>query len=273
MNIHFFYQTLLFILAAGLSVEKKLFHDLLTNDNELLYIEDQAANSHMSKSTTSFTAPTSKTSLRIHLVKRQIGVKTICTPNKLTQIKIALYERFDGVFKQNKSAKISRAASFCQQTVLSMFKSLDNSTDNIVSAQEWSLLSPDMETECFRQLFDSCDSNRNKLLTSKELCSCFGSIQSKCQFIRHAAHNESRKMYLIELEDALTRVGRSRAHQLTELSKRQVLLNNYVPLCDTDGYFMPLQCDRDVTCWCVDKHGSPKTNSLSFLSNAETVNC
>lgn len=40
------------------------------------------------------------------------------------------------------------------------------------------------------------------------------------------------------------------------------LAGTYVPMCDQDGYYQPMQCHTATgMCWCVNKHGVEFANS------------
>lgn len=50
----------------------------------------------------------------------------------------------------------------------------------------------------------------------------------------------------------------------------------YVPICDEDGYYAPMQCMRDMSeCWCVDRLGNEIENSRKKHTRGKSnkLNC
>lgn len=64
-----------------------------------------------------------------------------------------------------------------------------------------------------------------------------------------------------------------RRHRLRALLHRGLITSRqsyFVPQCDKDGFYLPLQClVRDQRCWCVDKHGK----EIAGTRRRGTVHC
>ncbi|XP_071963975.1 papilin-like isoform X2 [Antedon mediterranea] len=64
----------------------------------------------------------------------------------------------------------------------------------------------------------------------------------------------------------------TRCLQMRQGSARRGLFGGYIPRCTVDGDFEQIQCDNDVTCWCVDENGDEIANSRTD-NFGETPNC
>ncbi|XP_033102480.1 papilin-like isoform X3 [Anneissia japonica] len=60
---------------------------------------------------------------------------------------------------------------------------------------------------------------------------------------------------------ASTTASATKCLQQRRGAARKGIFGGYIPKCTEDGEFEPIQCDSDVTCWCVDVHGDEIPNS------------
>ncbi|CAH1155115.1 unnamed protein product [Phaedon cochleariae] len=118
----------------------------------------------------------------------------------------------------------------CKGEARWMFQHLDADGDARLSAQELYDLEHDQSEACLRPFLRRCDADRDGAVTASEWCRCFQRAERPCAAV-----------------------------------KRQIagdLLGVYVPDCDSQGYYNPVQCHAAIgMCWCVDKHGVESPNS------------
>lgn len=132
--------------------------------------------------------------------------------------------------------------------------------------QEWQLFDQITKNEkaCTKNLFHSCDVKHDNFLTPNELCRCFSSIQMRCNYIHNPKNLVKSQKYMEKIQQDLNHFN----HE-----KVAININNYVPSCDVNGYFLKQQCNKEVTCWCVDKSGLLNKRSLNFINNYSPINC
>lgn len=103
----------------------------------------------------------------------------------------------------------------------------------------------DLITSIYPQLNNNClDVYVNgSRITWTQVQLSIKSIKPKCIQLRSGS-NELKRIYMKELNSKL----------INETKKMKIV--SHVPICDSDGYFEPIQCDLQVNCWCVDKFGN-----------------
>uniref|UniRef100_A0A671K373 Testican-3-like n=1 Tax=Sinocyclocheilus anshuiensis TaxID=1608454 RepID=A0A671K373_9TELE len=119
----------------------------------------------------------------------------------------------------------------CKDSLGWMFSRLDTNFDLQLDQSELSSLSSEKSDVCTKAFFRSCDTNRDRLVSSQEWCSCFQRYQeASCQSEIAIIHKQ-------------------------QAGKK--LLGPYIPSCDEDGFYRPQQCHRSRgQCWCVDRNGN-----------------
>ncbi|XP_057187664.1 testican-3 isoform X1 [Triplophysa rosa] len=124
----------------------------------------------------------------------------------------------------------------CKDSLGWMFSRLDTNFDLQLDQPELSSLSSEKSDVCTKAFLRSCDSDRNRLISSQEWCACFQRYQeAPCQ------------------------------SEITSIHKQlagKKLLGPYVPSCDEDGFYKPHQCHGSSgQCWCVDRYGNEVAGS------------
>ncbi|KAJ3614889.1 hypothetical protein NHX12_018458, partial [Muraenolepis orangiensis] len=124
----------------------------------------------------------------------------------------------------------------CRDPLGWMFSRLDTNFDLQLDQSETRSLYLDRDEPCSEVFFRSCDTQRNRLISSSEWCTCFQ---------RHT--------------DSPCKV------ELSNINKKQAgkkLLGQYLPACDEDGYYRTHQCHGSSgQCWCVDRYGNEASGS------------
>lgn len=201
-------------------------------------------------------------------VKLNLPKNINCSSDTISNVKITLFEIFQRLTKEFSLKKDliepTTINKFCLKTISNSFTKLDLNKDFKIDLNEWSELELTNLDECALQVFDRCDLNNDGSLSLEELCDCFDSSQHRCNYIRNAIHLNELKNYVKTIENLFSKTKNMVKIKLTN--------KNYLPLCEMDGYFKSLQCDRDVTCWCVDKEGNPIVNTLRRIDQ-EPINC
>lgn len=121
----------------------------------------------------------------------------------------------------------------CKDSIGWMFSKLDTNGDLYLDQAELAAINLDKYEVCIRPFFNSCDSYRDRKVSTAEWCLCFWREKPPC---------------LAELERI----------QVQEGDKRKFGL--FIPSCDEDGLYRKLQCDKGE-CWCVDQHGGELAGS------------
>ena len=146
---------------------------------------------------------------------------------------------------------------------------MDKNHDYKLNLKEWLLLNYTKSQDCKIEFFYNCDTDRNNFLSFKELCSCLKDVDHKCKFIRNSLNVKWKEDFIGKLEFSLNQLEKRDQIHLNKI----ILTNNkYIPICDINGYFVPLQCSQDVTCWCVDKLGIVLANTIRRI-NENPVEC
>nr|CAI5834718.1 unnamed protein product [Callosobruchus analis] len=118
-----------------------------------------------------------------------------------------------------------------------MFEHLDANGDGRLSLQELYDLEHDQREACLKPFLQRCDQDRDAAVSALEWCRCFQRSERPCKAV-------ARKIIHAAARDA---------HQLPGV---------YVPECDGQGYYKPVQCHSAIRmCWCVDKHGVEFANT------------
>ncbi|KAE8749283.1 hypothetical protein FOCC_FOCC003990 [Frankliniella occidentalis] len=113
----------------------------------------------------------------------------------------------------------------CQTEVRWMFGHLDRDADQRLSLHELYGLEHDQSEKCMKPFLDSCDTDLDVFVSPDEWCRCFEKTERPCEAVKRG---------------------------MSPKALREV----YVPDCDKDGFFRPVQCGpTGNVCWCVDKHG------------------
>ncbi|XP_074595296.1 proteoglycan Cow-like [Brevipalpus obovatus] len=117
----------------------------------------------------------------------------------------------------------------CSEDITRMFHHFDLNGNLKLSSKELYHLEYDNQEKCIKQYLDGCDDDRDFHLSPHEWCSCFDRKAQPCRQDRN---------------------------------RRRKLFSNYIPKCDLDGFYQPLQClQGKKVCFCVDKYGVEMANS------------
>ena len=115
-----------------------------------------------------------------------------------------------------------------------MFGHLDRDADARLSLHELYGLEHDQSEKCMKPFLDSCDTDLDVFVGPDEWCRCFEKTERPCEAVKRG---------------------------MSPKALREV----YVPDCDQDGFFRPVQCGpTGNVCWCVDKHGVAVAGSRTF---------
>ncbi|XP_066253501.1 proteoglycan Cow [Euwallacea similis] len=118
----------------------------------------------------------------------------------------------------------------CKGEVRWMFQHLDENSDSMLSLQELYDLEHDQNEVCLKPFLQQCDLDKDLVVTPVEWCKCFQRAERPCAAVRHKISTD--------------------------------LLGVYMPECDSQGYYKPIQCHSAIgMCWCVDKHGVEFANT------------
>jgi hypothetical protein len=195
------------------------------------------------------------------------------TQNRVSQLKLKMYQHFENWYssldQKKTSPKSTNGSSLCQESVSFAFNKMDLNRDQLIGIGEVEARFGSVESKLYDQeLVRSCDLDQNSYLDLDEFCSCFQSFQPKCSFIRSLDRVDSKNIYISYVKSRLA------AHQGLKKFPVRFDLNakNYVPLCDSSGYFLSTQCDRQVNCWCVRKNGEPILSTFRKI-HENTIDC
>ncbi|KAF7278121.1 hypothetical protein GWI33_008740 [Rhynchophorus ferrugineus] len=129
----------------------------------------------------------------------------------------------------------------CKGEVRWMFQHLDMNGDSKLSLQELYDLEHDQSEVCLKPFLQQCDVDHDIIVTPIEWCKCFQRTERPCAAVRRKISPD--------------------------------LLGVYIPECDNQGYYKPVQCHSAIgMCWCVDKHGVEFANTRSHSKpNCDTI--
>ncbi|KRT78256.1 HLH domain-containing protein [Oryctes borbonicus] len=162
-----------------------------------------------------------------------------CSPSALQSMGNRLLDWFSVVMSDSSKRRKPRnkVKSFpvrfspiCKGEVRWMFQHLDLNSDGRLSLQELYDLEHDQSEICLKPFLQQCDINHDDVVIPAEWCHCFQRTERPCAAV-----------------------------------KRKItpnLIGDYVPDCDSQGYYKPTQCHNAIgMCWCVDKHGVEFANT------------
>ncbi len=178
-----------------------------------------------------------------------------CSQQSINLLKSNLVEKFKKIIYNKSQITYDATQMYCLKSISNGFKQLDLNNDLKLNLKEWS----NLKSECASELFQQCDTDNDGFLLYGEICSCID--QPNCSFIRQETNSDELTFYITNL-----------GLYLFDDNKNKLNSTNYLPLCDSNGYFLPLQCDKDVNCWCSDKYGSPIVNTFRKISQ-DSINC
>ncbi|KAK3738351.1 hypothetical protein QZH41_014336, partial [Actinostola sp. cb2023] len=121
----------------------------------------------------------------------------------------------------------------CREPINFMFHYLDQDDDHILGPEELFELRQIPYENCLNQFLKSCDKTSDDQLSIEEFCRCFP-IEPPC---------------LAKMKSVPTIIQRGQPIALP---------GHFLPRCDVDGFYMPMQCHIKATtefCWCVDRNG------------------
>ncbi|KAJ8957268.1 hypothetical protein NQ318_007832 [Aromia moschata] len=129
----------------------------------------------------------------------------------------------------------------CKGEVRWMFQHLDINGDTRLSLKELYDLEHDQSEVCLKPFLQQCDIDRDVIVTPSEWCRCFQRTERPCAAVKRKITPD--------------------------------LLGIFVPDCDSQGYYKPVQCHSAINmCWCVDKHGVEFANTRTHAKpNCETI--
>ncbi|KAK2167951.1 hypothetical protein NP493_1252g00024 [Ridgeia piscesae] len=142
--------------------------------------------------------------------------------------------------KRNSKKKELRDASecICQAPVTWQFRQFDHNADGQLSESELRYIEHNGYEHCVAPFINACDYNKDTRLSEREWCCCFASILPPC----------------------LT--AKNKVTALVSSGVKKVLVGAYVPQCDANGFYTPMQCHSSIgQCWCVNKHGHEIRNT------------
>ncbi|XP_049820200.1 proteoglycan Cow isoform X2 [Aethina tumida] len=159
-----------------------------------------------------------------------------CSPVALQAMGNRLLDWFSVVMQDSSNRRRPRNKSkahfppACKTEVRWMFQHLDNNGDSRLSLEELYDLEHDQSEVCLKPFLQQCDVDRDVVVTPSEWCRCFQRTERPCAAVKRKITPD--------------------------------LLGVYVPDCDSQGYYKPVQCHNAIgMCWCVDKHGVEFANT------------
>lgn len=193
-------------------------------------------------------------------LKKQIA---ICTKEELKTMGDRLSDWFAVVLRDQKRSQLNKKETFldyitspdCPKDIANMFHRLDTDEDLRLSLKELYDLEHDKREKCLKQYLDGCDEDRDTFLNPYEWCSCFDR-KSKLVFptfteflypsLIHPIYSYSFNWVFFHPIPGKP--------CLIEKSQRKKVYDEFVPKCDKDGFYQPIQCHLHK-CWCVDRYG------------------
>lgn len=181
------------------------------------------------------------------------GDRRICNAAELKVTRERLIDWFGVILSEQKVAhKKVDTLTFpdCPTDTSNIFMRLDLNGDLKLSPKELFDLEYDNQEKCIKQYIDSCDGDKDGYITPYEWCTCFDQKGKIFSSIYH----------LLLISNFLPLVSKPCR---VERNQRRRLYGEYVPKCDYEGYYRPLQCHSGY-CWCVDKHGIELADTRRF---------
>jgi len=121
----------------------------------------------------------------------------------------------------------------CREPINFMFHYLDQNDDHVLGQEELLELREIPYENCLPQFLKGCDKTNDDQLSIEEFCRCFP-VEPPC---------------LAKMKGVPTILHRGQPIPLP---------GHFLPRCDVDGFYMPMQCHIKATaefCWCVDRNG------------------
>ncbi|XP_072446828.1 testican-1-like isoform X2 [Chiloscyllium punctatum] len=170
--------------------------------------------------------------------------KPVCNEKELRNLASRLKDWFgalhadanqDVKFKSIKQSEQTRFDTsilpICKDSLGWIFNKLDMNYDLLLDQSELGAIYLDKYEQCIKPLFNSCDTFKDGKLSNNEWCYCFqrqGGLP--CQ---------------VEI------------NKIQRQSRGKHLLGTFIPRCNEDGYYKPIQCHSSTgQCWCADKYGN-----------------
>ncbi|XP_033746157.1 proteoglycan Cow-like [Pecten maximus] len=119
----------------------------------------------------------------------------------------------------------------CSASVMWERRNLDIDENRFLNVTELAIIEDIRQEKCITPLLESCDTDKDKLLSKKEWCCCFTDTEAPC--FKH-----------------LERV------------KQRADSQGYRPACTSEGFYEKTQCDpTGMYCWCSDLDGNHIANT------------
>lgn len=119
----------------------------------------------------------------------------------------------------------------CSSSVMWERRSLDKNEDRFLDRSELAIIEDIHQEQCITPLLESCDTDKDKLLSKKEWCCCFTDTEAPC--FKHL-----------------------------ERFKEGTDSQGYRPACTAEGFYEKTQCDKTGSfCWCSDLDGNQIANT------------
>ncbi|XP_043559465.1 testican-1-like isoform X3 [Chiloscyllium plagiosum] len=170
--------------------------------------------------------------------------KTVCNEKELRNLASRLKDWFgalhadanqDVKFKSIKQSEQTRFDTsilpICKDSLGWIFNKLDMNYDLLLDQSELGAIYLDKYEQCIKPLFNSCDTFKDGKLSNNEWCYCFqrqGGLPCQAEI-----------------------------NKIQRQSRGKHLLGTFIPRCNEDGYYKPIQCHSSTgQCWCADKYGN-----------------
>ncbi|XP_048459837.1 testican-1 isoform X2 [Rhincodon typus] len=175
--------------------------------------------------------------------------KTVCNEKELRNLASRLKDWFGALHADAnqdvklKSVKQSEQSRFdtsilpiCKDSLGWIFNKLDMNYDLLLDQSELGAIYLDKYEQCIKPLFNSCDTFKDGKLSNNEWCYCFqrqGGLPCQAEI-----------------------------NKIQRQSRGKHLLGAFIPRCNEDGYYKPIQCHSSSgQCWCADKYGNELAGS------------
>lgn len=118
----------------------------------------------------------------------------------------------------------------CLEPVKWMFNELDGDSNNALNVEELKDIEHINNENCIKPFIDGCDTDKDGYVVLQEFCACLCTTPPCTKAIDSVP--------TIMMGDEPRPIGR------------------FIPTCDEDGFFAPMQCNIEGNCWCVDRNGA-----------------